>query len=247
MRSTRSVPTVPACAAMKTRIRSGLPSSCRHGSRRLTAVWRCAALPTKPSGRRFPHTSWGRSAGWETTGSWKIPAIRCWNRSLNSLRRMGKPQAAHIPRTTRPAPVQRRSTPLSAPCLSRGMSPGCWTTFMPQRWRHNWKRSSPRTCPQTRSAGFGKDGFGPGQDFVRPDDFYIRMIANIHDQLLERAGKMQVKGALLFRATLRREGADGRPPAPGRNGPDPHGAHPRTAHCARRTGARRVVAPLVPG
>jgi anaerobic selenocysteine-containing dehydrogenase len=27
--------------------------------------------------------------------------------------------------------------------------------------------------------GYGKDGFGPGQDFTRPDDFYIRMIANI--------------------------------------------------------------------
>ncbi|MGQ9857359.1 MAG: molybdopterin-dependent oxidoreductase [Thermodesulfobacteriota bacterium] len=27
--------------------------------------------------------------------------------------------------------------------------------------------------------GFGKDGFGPGQDFTRPDDFYIRMVANV--------------------------------------------------------------------
>jgi len=27
--------------------------------------------------------------------------------------------------------------------------------------------------------GFGKDGFGPGQDFTRPDDYYIRMVANI--------------------------------------------------------------------
>jgi anaerobic selenocysteine-containing dehydrogenase len=27
--------------------------------------------------------------------------------------------------------------------------------------------------------GFGKDGFGPGEDFVRPDDYYIRMVANI--------------------------------------------------------------------
>ena len=27
--------------------------------------------------------------------------------------------------------------------------------------------------------GFGKDGFGKGQDFTRPDDFYIRMVANI--------------------------------------------------------------------
>jgi tetrathionate reductase subunit A len=27
--------------------------------------------------------------------------------------------------------------------------------------------------------GFGKDGFGPGQDFRRPDDFYIRLVANI--------------------------------------------------------------------
>ncbi len=26
--------------------------------------------------------------------------------------------------------------------------------------------------------GFGKDGFGAGQDFTRPDDFYIRMVAN---------------------------------------------------------------------
>ncbi len=26
--------------------------------------------------------------------------------------------------------------------------------------------------------GYGKDGFGPGQDFTRPDDFYIRMVAN---------------------------------------------------------------------
>ncbi|MBI5582413.1 MAG: molybdopterin-dependent oxidoreductase [Deltaproteobacteria bacterium] len=26
--------------------------------------------------------------------------------------------------------------------------------------------------------GYGKDGFGPGQDFNRPDDFYIRMVAN---------------------------------------------------------------------
>jgi anaerobic selenocysteine-containing dehydrogenase len=27
--------------------------------------------------------------------------------------------------------------------------------------------------------GFGKDGFGPGQDFTRPDDFYVRMVANV--------------------------------------------------------------------
>ncbi len=27
--------------------------------------------------------------------------------------------------------------------------------------------------------GFGKDGFGPGQDFTRPDDYYIRMVANV--------------------------------------------------------------------
>jgi tetrathionate reductase subunit A len=27
--------------------------------------------------------------------------------------------------------------------------------------------------------GYGKDGFGPGQDFIRPDDLYIRMVANI--------------------------------------------------------------------
>ena len=27
--------------------------------------------------------------------------------------------------------------------------------------------------------GFGPDGFGEGQDFTRPDDFYIRMVANI--------------------------------------------------------------------
>lgn len=27
--------------------------------------------------------------------------------------------------------------------------------------------------------GYGKDGFGPGQDFARPDDLYIRMVANI--------------------------------------------------------------------
>ncbi|MCX8023468.1 MAG: molybdopterin-dependent oxidoreductase [Syntrophorhabdaceae bacterium] len=27
--------------------------------------------------------------------------------------------------------------------------------------------------------GYGKDGFGKGQDFTRPDDFYIRMVANI--------------------------------------------------------------------
>jgi anaerobic selenocysteine-containing dehydrogenase len=27
--------------------------------------------------------------------------------------------------------------------------------------------------------GFGKNGFGEGQDFTRPDDFYIRMVANI--------------------------------------------------------------------
>jgi len=27
--------------------------------------------------------------------------------------------------------------------------------------------------------GFGRDGFGPGQDFTRPDDLYIRMVANI--------------------------------------------------------------------
>jgi tetrathionate reductase subunit A len=26
--------------------------------------------------------------------------------------------------------------------------------------------------------GYGKDGFGPGQDFIRPDDLYIRMVAN---------------------------------------------------------------------
>ena len=27
--------------------------------------------------------------------------------------------------------------------------------------------------------GFGPNGFGEGQDFTRPDDFYIRMVANI--------------------------------------------------------------------
>jgi anaerobic selenocysteine-containing dehydrogenase len=27
--------------------------------------------------------------------------------------------------------------------------------------------------------GYGKDGFAPGQEFTRPDDFYIRMVANI--------------------------------------------------------------------
>lgn len=27
--------------------------------------------------------------------------------------------------------------------------------------------------------GYGKDGFGPGMDFVRPDDFYVRMVANV--------------------------------------------------------------------
>ncbi|MBI3015640.1 MAG: molybdopterin-dependent oxidoreductase [Candidatus Tectomicrobia bacterium] len=27
--------------------------------------------------------------------------------------------------------------------------------------------------------GFGKDGFGPGQDFLRPEDFYLRMVANV--------------------------------------------------------------------
>ena len=27
--------------------------------------------------------------------------------------------------------------------------------------------------------GFGKDGFGPGQDFTKQDDFYIRMVANV--------------------------------------------------------------------
>lgn len=27
--------------------------------------------------------------------------------------------------------------------------------------------------------GYGKDGFGPGQPFERPDDFYIRMVANV--------------------------------------------------------------------
>ncbi len=30
-----------------------------------------------------------------------------------------------------------------------------------------------------RLRGFGKDGFGPGQEFTRPDDFYIRMVANV--------------------------------------------------------------------
>jgi anaerobic selenocysteine-containing dehydrogenase len=27
--------------------------------------------------------------------------------------------------------------------------------------------------------GYGKDGFGPGLDFTRPEDFYIRMVANV--------------------------------------------------------------------
>ena len=27
--------------------------------------------------------------------------------------------------------------------------------------------------------GYGKDGFGPGQDFMKPDDYYIRMVANV--------------------------------------------------------------------
>jgi anaerobic selenocysteine-containing dehydrogenase len=28
-------------------------------------------------------------------------------------------------------------------------------------------------------AGFGKDAFGPGQDLTRPDDFYVRLVANL--------------------------------------------------------------------
>jgi anaerobic selenocysteine-containing dehydrogenase len=28
-------------------------------------------------------------------------------------------------------------------------------------------------------SGFGKDGLGPGMDLVRPDDFYVRMVANV--------------------------------------------------------------------
>ncbi len=28
-------------------------------------------------------------------------------------------------------------------------------------------------------SGFGKDGFGPGKDFTRPEDFYLKMVANI--------------------------------------------------------------------
>jgi tetrathionate reductase subunit A len=28
-------------------------------------------------------------------------------------------------------------------------------------------------------AGFGKEGFGPGQDFTRPDDLYVRLTANV--------------------------------------------------------------------
>jgi hypothetical protein len=27
--------------------------------------------------------------------------------------------------------------------------------------------------------GFGKDAFGPGQDLARPDDFYVRLVANL--------------------------------------------------------------------
>ena len=27
--------------------------------------------------------------------------------------------------------------------------------------------------------GFGKDGFGPGKDFTRPEDFYLKMVANV--------------------------------------------------------------------
>src|SRR6266540_4258635 len=27
--------------------------------------------------------------------------------------------------------------------------------------------------------GFGKDGFGPGQELARPDDFYVRLVANV--------------------------------------------------------------------
>ncbi|HXG23489.1 MAG TPA: molybdopterin dinucleotide binding domain-containing protein, partial [Chthonomonadales bacterium] len=27
--------------------------------------------------------------------------------------------------------------------------------------------------------GFGKDGFGPGMDFTHPDDFYLKMVANV--------------------------------------------------------------------
>lgn len=27
--------------------------------------------------------------------------------------------------------------------------------------------------------GFGPNGFGPGQDFLRPDDFYVRLVANV--------------------------------------------------------------------
>jgi anaerobic selenocysteine-containing dehydrogenase len=42
--------------------------------------------------------------------------------------------------------------------------------------------------------GFGKGGFGPGEDFTRPDDYYVRMVANLaHDgDPVEDAGDAEV-------------------------------------------------------
>ena len=36
-----------------------------------------------------------------------------------------------------------------------------------------------RSCRKTWTEGVWKGGFGPGQDFTKPDDYYIRMIANV--------------------------------------------------------------------
>jgi tetrathionate reductase subunit A len=51
--------------------------------------------------------------------------------------------------------------------------------------------------------GFGKDAFGPGQDFTRPDDFYIRMVANIAfdgKEPVEDAGATEIE---LFKLSRR--------------------------------------------
>ncbi|MBI5068328.1 MAG: molybdopterin-dependent oxidoreductase [Deltaproteobacteria bacterium] len=51
--------------------------------------------------------------------------------------------------------------------------------------------------------GFGKDGFGPGQDFCRPDDLYVRMVANIAFDGKEPVADAGAEDLRVFQASRR--------------------------------------------